>query len=237
MIFVDDVFVSSSEEVADFFKSRKRDVDATVVFTQAKTGETWDKKEINAFQSAIVDYLSDEHEYPHSEYMQSAKEVFDSVIKNVGKLRSGKPRCVCYFATSARKSQDREIIAASKALRTSIIDTGLFSSVDVTLLDRDKVVELWTSAEGQIEATLKVLGSAAFPKAPEIEEGYVVTVKAKDFVESILTDKNGRLRQRIFEENVRDFIGSQGMINSEMSETLKDQTKQRRFGILRLRTY
>jgi hypothetical protein len=86
--------------------------------------------------------------------------------------------------------------------------------------------------EGQVEATLRVLGSAAFPKAPEIEEGYVVTVRACDFVTQILSDQHGRLRQRIFEENVRDFIGLHGEINNEMAETLQDAVKQKRFGLL-----
>ena len=197
-----------------------------------KSGESWDKKEINAFQSAVQDFLSTEHAYPHSEYMTSAREVFDAVIQNVGKLRGGKPKVVCYFATTARVSEDREIIAAQKAMKKSLVDSGLFRTIDVELLDRDRVVDLWTAAEGQIEATLRVLGSAAFPKAPEIEEGYVVTVRAKDFIEQILTDPNGRLRQRIFEENVRDFIGVHGEINTEMAATLQDPVKQKRFGVL-----
>lgn len=232
MVLLDDVFVSSSEEVDDFFLSRKRDVDATIIFTQAKSGESWDKKEINTFQSAVQDFLSDDHAYPHSEYMTTAREVFDSVIQNVGKLRGGKPTTICYFANSAKVAEDREILGAREAMRVTLVETGLFRSTEVELLDRDKVVDHWTAAEGQVEATLRVLGSAAFPKAPAIEEGYVVTVRAKDFIEQILTDQNGRLRQRIFEENVRDFIGTHGEINSEMAETLKDALKQKRFGVL-----
>lgn len=86
MVFLDDVFVSSEDEIAEFFSSRKRDVDATVVFTQAKTSESWDKKEINAFQSATIDFLADTHAYPHSEFMALSKELFSGVIQNVGKL-------------------------------------------------------------------------------------------------------------------------------------------------------
>lgn len=232
MVFLDDVYVSSSDEVDDFFTNRKRDVEATVVFTQAKTGESWDKKEINTFQSAITDFLSDSHHYPHGDYMLVAREVFDATLRNVGKLRGGKPNVRCYFANSARVAEDREILAARDALARAVSDTGYFGSVDAELVDRDSIVEMWTAAEGQVEATLKVLGMAAFPKAPAIEEGYVLTVKAKDFIEQILVDQNGRLRQRIFEENVRDFIGVDGEINSEISETLQDSDKQKRFGVL-----
>jgi hypothetical protein len=102
----------------------------------------------------------------------------------------------------------------------------------VTLINRDSIIEMWTAAEGQVEATLKVLGTAAFPRTPGIDEGYAVTVKVKDFIEQILTDSNGRLRQRIFEENVRDFLGVESDVNREMAETLLDEVKQKRFGIL-----
>ena len=107
-------------------------------------------------------------------------------------------------------------------MKASVVDTGLFSDVQVLLADRDMIVEMWKASEGQVEATLRVIGSAAFPKAPGIEEGYVVTVKAKDFIEQVLIDKNDKLRQRIFEENVRDFIGLEGEVNAEIADTLKE---------------
>jgi len=48
----------------------------------------------------------------------------------------------------------------------------------------------------------------------------------------VLIDKNDKLRQRIFEENVRDFIGLESEVNAEIADTLKDGLKQKRFGIL-----
>jgi len=232
MIFIDDDFVSSTEEVEDAFSGRKRDADVTIVFSQAKTSESWTKSEINTFESAIKDFLSSSHAYPHSEYMSNCREVFDAVLQNVGKIRDGKPRAQAYFATTAKNPEEREILGAQSALRKSLNDTGFFSEVDVILASRDTIVEMWKAAEGQVEASLRVLGSAAFPKAPGIEEGYVVTVKAKDFIDQILKDKNDRLRQRIFEENVRDFIGLGGEVNTEIAETLQDPLKQKRFGVL-----
>lgn len=232
MIFVDDDYVSSAEEVNDALVGRKRDVDVTIVFTQAKTSEYWLKKDINTLQSAIIDFLSDAHAYPHSEYMENCREVFDMVLRNVGRIRNGKPCAQVYFATTARAPDDREILAAQDALKASVADTGYFSNVEVMLANRDTIVEMWKAAEGQVEATLPVLGSAAFPKAPGIEEGYVVTVKVIDFIDQILRDKNDRFRQRIFEENVRDFIGMDGEVNKEIIDTLKDSLKQKRFGIL-----
>ena len=232
MIFIDDMYVSSVEEVDDAMTGRKRDADVAIVFTQAKTSEEWSKAEINTFQSAINDFLSENSAYPHSEFLKNAREVFDALLNHVGKIRDGKPKAEAYFATTARASEDREILAAQQALKNSLENIGYFSSVEVALVNRDLIVEMWTAAEGQVEATLPVLGSAAFPRTPGIEESYAVTVRAKDFVNQILVDKHGRLRQRIFDQNVRDFLGMEGDVNKEMAETLADPIKQKRFGIL-----
>ena len=232
MIFMDDSYVSSVEEVEEAMTGRKRDADVTVAFTQAKTSEAWSKAEINTFESAISDFLSEEAAYPHSEYMKLTLVGVRRGLKHVGKIRDGKPKAQAFYASTARASEDREILAAQQAIKTSLENTGYFSSVEVVLANRDTIVEMWTAAEGQVEATLRVLGSAAFPRTPGIEEGYAVTVKAKDFIDQILVDKNGRLRQRIFEENVRDFLGLEGDVNKEIAETIGDPVKQKRFGIL-----
>lgn len=232
MIFIDDAYVSSVEEVEATMKNRKRDADVTVVFTQAKTSESWSKAEINVFELAINDFLSGRAAYPQSDYIANAREVFSAALKHVGKIRDGKPRVQAFFATTATKSEDREILAAGTAVEAMLSGTGYFSHVDVILLNRDSIVEMWAAAEGQVEATLNVLGSAAFPRTPGIDEGYVVTVRAKEFIDKILVDQNGRLRQRIFEDNVRDFLGPEGEVNQEMTDTLRDENKQKRFGIL-----
>lgn len=147
MIFLDDAYMSTVEEVDEFFKNKRRDADAVIIFVQAKTSESWAKSEINVFQSAVQDFLSSKNQYPVHEYFNNARDVFDSVIKNVGKLRNGKPNVCCYFANTARSTTDREIIAAKNAFNNALEDTGLFSQCLVELLDRDRVIGLWTAAQ------------------------------------------------------------------------------------------
>ena len=101
MIFIDYAYVSSVDEVEETMKGRRRDTDVTVVFTQAKTSKSWSKAEINVFKSAISDFLSDDAAYPHSVYMTNAREVFDAVLKHVGRIRDGKPKAQAFFATTA----------------------------------------------------------------------------------------------------------------------------------------
>lgn len=232
MIFVDDAYVNSAEEVEEALSGKRRDCDAVIIFIQAKTSEAWNKKEINTFQSGVVEFLSGNSVYPQSDYLSNAAETFSALIKNVGKLRAGKPRVVCIFATTAQAPAEREILAAFKAFRNSLEALGLFSEVKVEPLHRDQLVDLWNAADGPVEATLSTIAMATFPKAPGVEEGYVATVRAADFVKNVLSDSHGKLRQRIFEENVRDYIGSDNEVNSEIVDCISDPARQKRFGIL-----
>lgn len=57
--------------------------------------------------------------------------------------------------------------------------------------------ELWLAAEGPIEAKLPTIGYAPFPAAPNINNAYVATVKARSFIDSILKDKMETLEKII----------------------------------------
>ena len=88
MIFIDDAYVSSVDEVEEAMKGRKRDTDVTIAFTQAKTSELWSKAEINVLKSRLAKFL-DHAAYPHSVYMTNAREAFDAV-KHVARIGDGK---------------------------------------------------------------------------------------------------------------------------------------------------
>lgn len=224
--------VSSVEEASDVFEQAKNDVDAHFVFTQAKTSETWKKSDINVFQAAISDFVSESPKSKMAPELISGKEIFDLVISKVGRLRGGMPSVSAHFVNTAPEPQADEILAARSTIEDALKATGLFKQVNAELVSRDDIIRYWTSTREPVESSLDLLGNAAFPDAPGIEQSLVVTVNAKDFIENVLTDEYGRLRRRIFDENVRDFIGIDGDVNSEIADSIRDSEKRLRFGIL-----
>jgi hypothetical protein len=76
------------------------------------------------------------------------------------------------------------------------------------------------------------VGYAPFPAAPDIVNAYVATVHARDFIDSVLKNPDGSIRKKLFEENVRDFLGIDAEVNSEISATLSDEAKRDRFGLM-----
>lgn len=226
MIFCNDEYVSSVEEIEKIFSSARRDVDVNIVFTQAKTSESWDKHEINVFESALLDFISEDRQYPYSQYLLDVRSMIDVLFSNIGKISGGRPSVECLFATSAPDTLPREIEAARNSIYKKVKSTDYFKNVDVRFIGRTAVSDLWSDATGGTEASFTVGGMAPFPAIPSVDMSYVVTMKAHDFVVNVLADKDVKLKHNIFDENVRDYIGDDNYVNQSMFRTIADVNKR-----------
>ncbi|CDZ38622.1 AIPR protein [Neorhizobium galegae bv. officinalis] len=229
----DEAIITSIDEINALFEKKKNNHDIVCVLIQSKTSETWNKKEINTFESAVLDFMSENSEHKYNEELNERKEVFNIIIKNVGKIKNGRPRIQCFFVNTANEASDSEILSAERTLKNRLDDTGLFFSSEASLIGREKLLAYWIKSQGAYETTFEIIGSASFPKSAGIEESYVVTISAKEFTSKVLTDENGSLRKSIFEENVRDFIPFDGSeINTEIGNTIRNEDRAQRFGIM-----
>jgi hypothetical protein len=70
------------------------------------------------------------------------------------------------------------------------------------------------------------------PNISGVEEAYLAVTSARDFVDSILTDDEGRIRAAAFEQNVRSYLGDDNPVNKKIREALDTEDMHDRFAIL-----
>lgn len=232
LLFLDDRAVFSLEELDEIFQTSRREYQVTIVFTQAKRSTSWSKQEIDSFVAAIVDYLSDIPAQPHSQYLADFKKMFNKIFEYIGRIKSGRPNIHAYFFSAAPDTDAVEIDAAFRVGQVALARMGYSSETLLVKAHREIIHELWLSADGPMEAKLATVGYAPFPAAPNINNAYVATVTARSFIDAILKDPNGAPRKKLFEENVRDFLGVDVDVNSEIAATLNDAAKKSRFGLM-----
>lgn len=232
LLFIDDRAVFSVEELEEIFQTSRREYKVSIILTQAKRSTTWSKQEVDSFVAAIVDYLSETPAQPHSQYLADFKKMFSKIYENIGRIMGGLPNIHAYFFTAAPDTDAIEINAAFQVGETSLKKMGYSNETFLIKAHRDIIHELWLSADGPMEARLATVGYAPFPAAPNINNAYVATVTARSFIDSILKDQNGTPRKKLFEENVRDFLGVDVEVNSEIAETLNNAEKKPRFGLM-----
>lgn len=232
LLFLDDRAVFSVEELNEILTGSRREFQVTIVLTQAKRSTNWSKHEIDSYVTTIIDYLSEAPAQPHSQYLADFKLMFVKLFQNIGRIKGGLPNLHAYFFTAAPDTDAVEINAAFQVGQSTLHRLGYSSNTLLVKGHRDIIHEFWLAADGPVEASLPTVGYAPFPAAPNITNAYVATVSARSFIDTILKDKNGTPRKKLFEENVRDFLGVDGDVNSEIASTLGDVDRRPRFGLM-----
>lgn len=231
-VLIDEEVVPSAEDAKKIFKADRKNHDVELVFVQAKRGEQFDLGDFLKFKESILRFVGDGTFTSTDEVQKDAHEVYEICIKNVPKIRGGKPQVSGRFVATGIYRAPTQLEQARKKLEKDIEDLGYFSAVDIKFLGREELTKLWVSTYSGIQAELPLFSWAPLPRIDGIEEAYLIVARAKDVVENLLKSEDGNLRSQVFEENVRSFLGSENPVNRSISETLSSPASSTRFPVM-----
>jgi hypothetical protein len=231
-VIVDGDLITTHDDAKEAFSTHKTNLQVDIVFTQVKSGEQFRKEEVANFKLGLDDFLSLAPKLPNGKFNTETIQVIKVVLANLKKVRNRRPNCYVYYCTSGVYVAQREIQAALEIVEKSLIDTEFFHSVQVKPLGRSEIIKLYSDLSEKNEAKLPLLEFFGMPKMPGIPQSYVAIVKASDFVTALLEDADQNLRESIFEENVRSFLGNNNDVNSAIQQTLQSPEKRSLFSVL-----
>jgi hypothetical protein len=231
-IVINEEVCLSKEDAQTVFASEKKNNDVELIFVQAKTSESFDLGDVLKFKEAVVRFLSSDCYESPDETLVSSNETYNYCLSNVPKIRGGKPRVTARYIGTGRYEKPDAIERALNKFRQEVVNLGYFSAVDIEVLGRDEITDLWVKTYSGITAALPVFSSAPLPTIAGVDEAYLVVAKATDIVERLLTGEDGALRTQVFEENVRAFLGADNPVNASIGETLSDAKASTRFPVM-----
>lgn len=229
---IDGELIVTEDEAKKIFKRPKKNIVVDIVFIQAKRSEKFDRGEILKFGDGVSDFVDESPHLPQGEFILDSKKLFDLIIQNVHKIAYGKPNCHLFYTTTGIYNSEDEIQATFENIKKLIQNTGLFHDIQVSPIDRDELVKLWSLTYSGVEAKFKVKGYTPYPKTVGISQAYLAIVPANNFVKAVLSDEEGKLRTFVFQENVRAFLGTENPVNKMIKAALIDENEKERFGIL-----
>ena len=231
-IFLDGNLITSLEMAEEILSDKKRKVDAKIILTQVKSGESFEKDDIANFLSGILNFLTQDNFYPQGTFNQIRHEILFQILKNVKNIRNGLPDIAVYFATSGIYQKSDEHEAIFKQIKYEIEQKTFFHQVKAEPLDRAKLISLYDDTNKDIQAKLKFQEFFAIPSMPNIPQSYLALVNAKDFIDSILFDEDKNIKNNIFEENIRAYLGEEVYVNSNIKKSLEEEKSQKIFSVL-----
>lgn len=231
-IIIDGDLVTTVDDAKEIFKTHKTNLVVDLVITQVKSGEQFKKEEINNFKVGIEDFLTLEPKLPNGKLNKSTISIFKVVLANLKKVRGRRPNIHVYYCTGGTYRDEREIKASFEIIERYVKSTDLFFNVSVLPVGRNEILKFYANLTEKNEARLKLIDYFGMPEMPGIPQSYVAVVNARSFVESLLVDVDGGLKQSVFEENVRSFLGPGNDVNTAIQETLNDLEKKKLFSVL-----
>ncbi len=230
---IDEELITTPEEATELFKSHRRNREVEITFTQAKSGDSFDRGDILKFGDAVVDFFREKKQLPLGYVLQNAYDIFSVVLKNVNKVAGGKPTCNLFYATAGKWTDATELRGTLNSIEYSLHQSGLFSKVKADPLDRDALLTLWSRSRQSVEAKVSVSQYFPFPQIEGVNEAYLALIPAREFVEKVIRDEQGNIRTNVFQENIRAFLGDDNPVNKGIVETLTQPDKSKdRFCIL-----
>lgn len=231
-IIVDGDLITTVDDATEVFKTHKTNLQVDIIFTQVKSGERFCKKEIANFKLGLEDFLSLDPKLPNGKFNLEAIQIFKVVLDHLKKVKNRRPNCQAYYCTSGFYAGEPEIRASFGIIERYLSATELFNAVTVTPLGRGELIRLYAELSEKNEAKLQLIDYFPMPPMPGIPQSYVAIVNARRFVEALIEDSDGNLRESVFEENVRSFLGNKNDVNAAIQGTLKNTEKKSLFSVL-----
>jgi hypothetical protein len=231
-IVVDGDLITTVDDATEVFKTHKTNLTVDVIFTQVKSGEPFKKEEIANFKIGLEDFLSLEPKLPNGRLNLETISILKIVLSNLKKVKNRRPNCHVYYCTSGVYTAEREIQASFEIINRFLVGTEFFASVNVAPMGRSELIRLYAQLSEKNEAKIQLIDYFGMPSMPGIPQSYVAIVNARKFVEALIEDSEGNLRESVFEENVRSFLGNKNDVNSAIQETLRNSDKKSLFSVL-----
>jgi hypothetical protein len=229
-VLIDGQLYRDPTDVRAAMQERKRP-HVQVVIIQAKTSSKFETKVISDLAENLG-HLCGAEEIPYevSDDVKSLRECLDAVYQDPARLAGRLPELHVRYVTTGDQIAEmvrRKARSAEKHLR----GLNRFETVEVRCVNRPELRALYQQAISTVEVTVPVPKQFAMPAAPGVEQSFVGLVAASELVRTMLEDESGKLRENLFESNVRAFQGYNA-VNSGIRNTLRDPVKRQRFAVM-----
>jgi hypothetical protein len=227
-ILVNGRLVSDPSEVDELARKFSR-LQVSYVFCQAKTSERWDAGDVLKFTRA-VDGFFDDTDIGTSSVVATAREIHAAILRHIAQLDEN-PRVSAYYATTGTWDENSQAAKLLGELHDKLVAKAYFSTVRCEPIDAARIQRLYRSATAPPTATVEFVSKVTLPSISGVDQAYLGVLPATELMKLLEDSEDGSLRRSVFEDNVRDFQGSDNPVNSRIRETLRGEHRER-FAIL-----
>jgi cold shock CspA family protein len=222
-IAINDRLVRSIDEVAEIAEASKK-LRVEFVFIQSKMRPRFEISELSNLGTGVRMFFS-EGALPENSRVSEFRQIKDYIYadeKVISKLRNNPSLCLYYVATGT-EPETAHFTAMQSQIKKDLSGSAncYFENVDVKVIGGKTLIRYCRELENNFDVQIEI--KDIFPlfvdAKADVKKAYAFTCGAPELLK-VLRKEDGLLRRSLFNDNVRDYLGNQGAINSEMENTI-----------------
>jgi hypothetical protein len=199
-------------------------LDVTFVFVQAERSPHFDSAKIGKLGFGVKDFFG-AGKLPRNEAIANYAEIVNALYEKSAKFRPQNPSCFLYYVTTGTWNAEKDLVVRAEAEIGDLQKTGMFSRVMFVPAGAALINRLYRQAKNSISREFIWDKKVVVPEVSEVTAAYLGFLPAKDLLK-LVCDEDGAIIKGLFYENVRDFLGIEG-INKEILTTLISDSSDR----------
>jgi hypothetical protein len=215
-ILVNGQLIESKDEIDDLIE-RNNSLEIAYIFTQSKTSSNFNSGEINTFIFGIKDFFSETPSLVRNIDVIKFAEISDYLYDNAPLFKQN-PTIKMVYATTGKWVDDQNLSAVVNQGVNDLEALNLFEKIVFIPYGAKEVANAYRKTKESISTTLTFANRVTLPSINGISEAYIGLVPFEEFM-NILSDEEDNLLN-VFEDNVRDFQGTNNDVNTGIEKTL-----------------
>lgn len=222
-IAINDTLIYSLTEAEGFTKGQ---FDVKFYFIQAKTSNDFDHGSCLKFLSTIYQFFTGQENQQPPELKEFFKIKSHIYEKSAKFRKSESPQINIYYVYTGQGSIQDKNVNTQIDTQVNLIKNipYISSSVKYYLVDGYSLADLYKESLNRITKNLCFQRHVALPKLRNATAAYLGVAKCKDYID-LLKNQYNQINKGLFYDNVRDYLGANNSVNSDIEETIKTDSR------------
>ena len=218
-VIVNGQLIENKEEIDDLL-DRNKSLEVTYLFMQAKGASNFNSGEISTFIFGVIDFFSENPQLVRNENVIKFADISDYIYQKAPHFKEN-TTVKLFYCTTGKWVNDQNLLAVINQGISNLEQLNLFEKVVFTPLGAKEIATAYRKTKEAIQTTVNFTNRVTLPSINGISEAYIGLLPFKEFVK-IVSDEDDTL-VNVFEDNVRDFQGTNNDVNSGIENTLNDK--------------
>lgn len=225
-IKINDVLVGSIDDINQIVDRNKR-INVDFFLIQSKERTDFDSSAVNTFGLGVKNFFSDPL-FPENEKIKALRSLKDYIFseEKIYRKLCANPSVKIYYVFCGETPKDKHTDAIKELLIKGLKNCpDCLGDITMEIVDSKSLIERCKSLENDfnVELTIKDIIPLTVQDNIRIKKAYAFTCEAIELLKLLTKNEDETLRRSLFNNNVRDYLGNSGAVNSEIEHTISTE--------------